>query len=195
MSANVSLSPGQPESTRQPRDWRGWLLALTMLLIWADRLTKQWVEKHVPLGGGMTIIPHTFRISHVYNSGAAFSLFNDTHSPQKVRWFLIGFSALASVAVFVALLRVGRRFTATSLALALILAGAIGNSFDRIRYGYVIDFLYVQLHFGSWHYHWPDFNVADSSIVVGGILLMVDALLSTRAAASFEASATYDPNA
>jgi len=173
----------QPVSVNKPaatRDWRGLLLALSTLMIWTDRLTKHWVEKHVPLDGGITIIPHTFRISHVYNSGAAFSLFNDTSSPQRVRWFLIGFSLIAAVLVFVFLMRLGRRLTATSVALALILGGAIGNSFDRIHYGYVTDFLYVQLHWGTWHYHWPDFNVADSSIVVGGVLLMLDALRSTR---------------
>lgn len=162
------------------RDWRGWLLALSTLIIWTDRLTKRWVEKHVAIGRAKIVIPHTFWISHVYNTGAAFSLFGDSSSPQRVRWFLIGFSLLAAVLVFVALMRIGRRITATSVALALILGGAIGNSFDRIHYGYVIDFLYVQLHWGTWHYHWPDFNVADSSIVVGGILLMLDAFRSAK---------------
>ncbi len=166
-------------SVRQ-RDWRGWLLALATLILWTDRLSKRWIEKHIPVGGGITVIPHTFRLSHVYNSGAAFSLFGDSASPQRVRWFLISFSLLAAVLVFVFLMRLGRRITPASVALALILGGAIGNSFDRIHYGYVIDFLYVQLHWGSWQYHWPDFNVADSSIVVGGILLMFDAFRSTR---------------
>jgi signal peptidase II len=183
----VSIGPEQSatcepmiKANQSRRDWRGWLLALSTLILWTDRLTKRWVEKHIPVGGGITVIPHTFRLSHVYNSGAAFSLFGDSASPQRVRWFLISFSLLAAVLVFVFLMRLGRRITPASVALALILGGAIGNSFDRIHYGYVIDFLYVQLHWGSWHYHWPDFNVADSSIVVGGILLMIDAFRSTR---------------
>jgi signal peptidase II len=180
MSTEIQEPVVVPQPNVGTRDWRGWLLAVSVLIVWTDRLTKRWVEKHVPLDGGITVIPHSFRISHVYNSGAAFSLFNDTSSPQRVRWFLIGFSLLAAVLVFVFLMRLGRRLTATSVALALILGGAIGNSFDRIHYGYVIDFLYVQLHWGAWHYHWPDFNVADSSIVVGGVLLMLDALRSTR---------------
>jgi signal peptidase II len=76
------------------------------------------------------------------------------------------------VAVLVALLKMGRRLTATTVALALILGGALGNAWDRMRFGYVIDFLEVHII----HYHWPDFNVADSAIVVGGILLFFDAL-------------------
>jgi signal peptidase II len=163
------------------RDWRGYLLAISMLVLWADRLSKRWVEKHVAIGQTITIIPKTFRISHVYNSGAAFSLFGDSSSPQRVRFFLIAFSILAATLVFVFLMRLGRRITATTFALALILGGAIGNSLDRIRVGYVTDFLWVQLHVGSWQYHWPDFNVADSCIVVGGLLLMVDAFRSDKA--------------
>ena len=174
MASSDKLATGQ-------RDWRGWLLALSMLILWADRLTKRWIEKHIAVGDGITIIPHTFRLSHVYNSGAAFSLFGNSASPQAVRWFLVSFSLLAAVLVFVFLMRLGRKITPATLALALILGGAIGNSFDRIHYGYVIDFLYVQLHAGSWTYHWPDFNVADSSIVVGALLLMLDAFRSTRA--------------
>src|ERR1700757_4189149 len=77
-----------------------------------------------------------------------------------------------SVAVLVALVKLGRRISATTVALALILGGAVGNAWDRLRFGYVIDFLEVHII----HYHWPDFNVADSAIVVGGILLFFDAL-------------------
>jgi len=87
---------------------------------------------------------------------------------------------LAAVAVLVALLKLGRRVTATTVALALILGGALGNAWDRIRFGYVIDFLEVHII----HYHWPDFNVADSAIVVGGILLFFDALFIGKEEAS-----------
>ena len=162
------------------RDWRGWLLALATFVIWADRLSKHWIEKHVAVGQTITVIPHWFRISHVYNPGAAFSLFGDSATPQRVRWALVAFSLFAAVLVFVFLMKLGRRITPTSVALALVLGGAIGNSFDRIHVGYVTDFLWVQLHAGSWTYHWPDFNVADSCIVVGGVLLMVDAFRNAK---------------
>ncbi len=74
------------------------------------------------------------------------------------------------------LLRIGNRFTLTSVALALILGGAIGNVHDRILYGSVIDFIEVHI----FTYHWPDFNVADSSVVMGACLLMLDSLLPHR---------------
>ena len=168
-------------ATNTGHDWRGWLLALSTLVIWIDRLSKRWIEKHVAVGQTITVIPHWFRISHVYNPGAAFSLFGDSATPQRVRWALVAFSLFAAVLVFVFLMKLGRQITPTSVALALVLGGAIGNSFDRIHVGYVTDFLWVQLHAGTWTYHWPDFNVADSCIVIGGVLLMVDAFRSAKA--------------
>jgi signal peptidase II len=156
------------------KDYRGWLLVISLLIIAADRVTKWYVAKKIDLGDHVVVIPHIFAISHVENPGAAFSLFNNSSSPERVRWMLLGFSLLAAVAVLIALIKLGRKFTATSLALALILGGALGNAYDRFRLGYVIDFLEVHIV----HYHWPDFNVADSAIVVGGILLLFDALFS-----------------
>jgi signal peptidase II len=154
------------------KDSRGWLLLLSALIVAADRVTKWLVSTRLELGDNLQVIPHIFAISHVENPGAAFSLFNDSSSPGRVRWMLLIFSLLAAVAVLVALMKLGRRITATSVALALILGGALGNAYDRMRFGYVIDFLEVHII----HYHWPDFNVADSAIVVGGILLLFDAL-------------------
>jgi signal peptidase II len=158
------------------RDSRGGLLFLSLLIIVADRISKWLASTRIANGGHRILIPHVFAISHVENPGAAFSLFNDSSSPALVRWMLLGFSLLAGVGVLVALIKLGRRVTPTTVALALILGGALGNAYDRIRYGYVIDFLEVHIV----HYHWPDFNVADSAIVVGGILLMFDALFSKQ---------------
>jgi signal peptidase II len=157
------------------KDSRGWLLSLSLLVVAADRYTKWMVSTRIELGSEVQMIPRVFAISHVENPGAAFSLFNDSASPVLVRWMLLIFSVLAAVAVLVALLKLGRRITATTLGLALILGGALGNAYDRLRFGYVIDFLEVHII----HYHWPDFNVADSAIVVGGILLLIDALFSS----------------
>jgi signal peptidase II len=160
----------------KPRDWRVPLLAFSAVLILLDRLTKNWVTQHIEIGNAIPVIPRVFRITHVLNSGAAFSLFADSLTPERVRGMLIAFSLLAAVAVFLALLKMGRRLTLTTVALALILAGAIGNLYDRVRFASVVDFL--EIHILS--YHWPDFNVADSAIVVGGILLMLDAFRSTK---------------
>jgi signal peptidase II len=158
------------------KDYRGWLLLLSLIVIVADRLTKWLASTRIELGSHVVVIPHVFAISHVENPGAAFSLFNDSSSPGRVRWMLLLFSVLAAVAVLAVLLRLGRRITATSIALALILGGALGNAYDRLRFGSVIDFLEVHIV----HYHWPDFNVADSAIVIGGILLLIDALFSGK---------------
>src|SRR5580693_5200877 len=158
--------------TNSKKDYRGWLLLLSLVVIAADRITKWLASTRIELGSHVVVIAHVFAISHVENPGAAFSLFNDSNSPVRVRWMLLVFSVVAAIAVLVALLKLGRKMTATSVALALILGGALGNAYDRLRFGYVIDFLEVHII----HYHWPDFNVADSAIVVGGILLLFDAL-------------------
>jgi signal peptidase II len=153
-----------------------WLLLISVAIIVGDRVTKMLVSKNVPFGDGVTVIPHFLRITHWLNEGAAFSLFADSASPNAVRWGLIAFSAIAAAAVFIALIRLGSRITITTFALALVLGGAVGNLHDRIAYGSVVDFIEVHI-FG---YHWPDFNVADSCIVVGACLLLLDSLLPRK---------------
>jgi signal peptidase II len=162
------------------RNARPLLFSISALIVLLDRLTKLWVERHVETGDAITVIPGVFRISHVLNSGAAFSLFTYSSKPALVRASLIGFSLLAALVVFFFLLKLGRRVTGTTLALALVLGGAIGNVYDRVAYGTVIDFLEVHIILGHWNYHWPDFNVADSAIVIGGILLFLDAFRTPR---------------
>jgi signal peptidase II len=150
-------------------DARPWLLLVSALVILADRLTKLWIVAHIQRGHFITLIPNVFKLSHVYNMGAAFSLFEKL-DPRLLRNLLIGFSVVAIVAVLVLIWRAGRRLTVTGFALALILGGAIGNVYDRIAFSYVIDFLQVFIY----HYHWPDFNVADSCIVTGACLLLIE---------------------
>ena len=153
-----------------------WLMLISALIILADRLTKRWVEAHIALGGAIPVIPHVLRISHWTNEGAAFSLFAESTSPHLVRWALVTFSLIAALVVLVALVRLGDKFTITTFALALILAGALGNAHDRILYGSVVDF--IEVHIFS--YHFPDFNVADSSVVTGACLLFLDSLLPKK---------------
>jgi signal peptidase II len=160
------------------------LFSLSALIILLDRITKIWVARHIEVGEARTVIRRIFSISHVMNDGAAFSLFSYSSRPHLVRTVLIAFSIIAAVAVFGCLLKMGRRITPTTVALALILGGAIGNAYDRLAYGTVLDFLEVHIIVGSWNYHWPDFNVADSAIVVGGILLFLDALRGTHEASA-----------
>lgn len=154
------------------RNWRPWLLLLSVLIIASDRLTKWLVAKRIEVGDAVTVIPHVFRISHVENQGAAFSLFDNSASPGRVRWMLLVFSLLAALVVLFLLLKLGARLSATAVALALIFGGALGNAYDRWRFGFVVDFLEVHIV----HYHWPDFNVADSCICIGACLLLIEML-------------------
>jgi signal peptidase II len=153
-----------------------WLLLISVAVIALDRWTKSWITHHIELGNAIPVIPKVFRITHVLNDGAAFSLFSDSASPEHVRWALIAFSTAAALAVLIVLIKMGRQFTLTTVALALVLGGAVGNDYDRIRFASVVDFLEVHII----QYHWPDFNVADSAIVVGACLLVLDALLPRK---------------
>jgi signal peptidase II len=158
------------------RDMRWLMLVIAAFIVILDRLSKLWIIKHLKPGSAIVVIPKVFRITHVLNTGAAFSMFEASHSPSLVRDLLIGFSIAAVVVVLVLIWKMGRAATATSVALAFILGGAIGNLYDRIRYQYVVDFLEVHIV----HYHWPDFNVADSAIVVGACLLLLEMLRPQR---------------
>ena len=153
-----------------------WLLLISAAIILLDRLTKDWVTLHIKMGGAIPVIPHVLRITHWTNDGAAFSLFANSASPSTVRWVLICFSSLAALVVLFLLVYLGDRFTLTTLALALIFAGAMGNVHDRIAYGSVVDFIEVHI----FTYHWPDFNIADSAVVTGACLLLLDSLLPKK---------------
>ena len=156
-----------------------WLLLISALIVFADRFTKSWVAAHIPMGGAIPVIPHVLRITHWTNEGAAFSLFADSASPHVVRWALIGFNFVTALVVLVILVRLGDRFTLVTVALAFIFGGALGNVHDRILYGSVVDFIEVHI----FNYHWPDFNLADSSIVTGACLLLLDSLLPKKTSA------------
>jgi signal peptidase II len=168
MSATFESTSPAVDAT--PKNRRGLLLLITALAILIDRITKHIVAVQLPNGQAHTVIPGVFRITDVHNTGAAFSMFAENASPVTVRNILIAFSIVAVIVLFGMLWRVGRHLTVTSVALALILGGAFGNLYDRIFYHYVIDFLEVHIV----HYHWPDFNVADSCIVIGACLLLIE---------------------
>jgi signal peptidase II len=153
-----------------------WLLLISAAVLFLDQLTKAIVAAHIPIGGAIPVIHNVLRITHWTNEGAAFSLFADSASPSTVRWGLISFSLLAAIVVLAAMVRLGNRVTLTTVALALVFAGALGNVHDRIIYGSVIDFIEVHI----FNYHWPDFNVADSSIVTGACLLLLESLIPKK---------------
>ncbi len=157
-----------------------WLLLISVAVFTADRWTKMWVSLHIHFGDAIPVIPGVLRISHWTNEGAAFSLFADSASPHTVRWGLVAFTLLAAVVVLLAMVRLGSRFTLVTIALALIFGGALGNVHDRIEYGAVVDLIEVHI-FG---YHWPDFNIADSAVVTGACLLLLDSIRPNRSARS-----------
>ena len=145
------------------------LLALIVILL--DRWSKRLVAADVAMYPHIQVIPGFFRMTHTENTGAAFSLFADSPSHWKTA-LLIGFSVVAMVIVSVLLWKQSQAVTITGIALALILGGAVGNLWDRIARGRVVDFLlfYVQ------QYQWPVFDLADSAIVIGAGLLVVEIL-------------------
>jgi signal peptidase II len=156
-----------------------WLMiVIAAMVVLLDRVTKLWIVSHIKSGQAIIVIPKVFRLTHVLNTGAAFSMFEGSASQTLVRNLLIGFSIVAVVVVLALIWKMGRSLTLTSVALALILGGAIGNLYDRVRFSYVVDFLEVHIV----HYHWPDFNVADSAIVVGACLLLLEMLRPQRSA-------------
>lgn len=158
----------------RPRIWIWpWLLwALLVLLL--DQLTKQWILQHYALWDS-TPITSFFNIVRAHNSGAAFSFLADHDGWQ--RWLFVGIGALAT-ALIVWQLRKHPQQKLFCFALASILGGAIGNVLDRLRHGYVVDFL--DFYWGS--YHFPAFNLADTGICLGAALLILDELRRSRQA-------------
>jgi signal peptidase II len=143
-----------------------------------DRLTKWIVERLVSFSDTHTVIPGFFDIVYSQNRGVAFSILNDSTSEWRTL-ALIGVSAVAVIAVSAVLWRARHLDPLPFWGLALILGGAAGNVFDRIVWGRVTDFL--DFYIGQ--YHWPTFNIADSAIVIGSGLFLLDTLRSKRQAA------------
>ncbi|MFM1887113.1 MAG: prolipoprotein signal peptidase [Pseudomonadota bacterium] len=160
-----------------PAEWRSsglrlWWLPL--LLIVLDQATKWLILEHYALHDSTYVLP-VLDIVRAHNTGAAFSFLADAGGWQ--RWAFSGLAAGMSVVLVVWLRRVAwpaQRWLA--LALLLVLAGAIGNLIDRLRFGYVVDFIAV--HWNQAYF--PAFNVADSAITVGAVLLFIDMLFEGR---------------
>lgn len=149
---------------------RAMMYGLACAVFAVDRLTKWIIETRVSFYDSHVVIPGFFEIVHSQNQGAAFGLFSQSTSEWR-SILLIGFSIVALVALVVMLWRTSRLDRKTSIALALILGGALGNVFDRVvREGGVTDFLLFYI--GS--YQWPAFNAADSAIVIGSGVLLLD---------------------
>ena len=131
------------------------------------------VAQRIRLYAHIQVIPGFFRITHTENTGAAFSLFAESTAPWKTG-LLIAFSVVALMVVSVLLWKNNHAHIATGLGLSLIMGGALGNLWDRLARGRVVDFLLVYIK----QYQWPVFNLADSAIVVGAGLLIIEILFA-----------------
>jgi len=134
-----------------------------------DRWTKALIQKRFDLNASMSVIDGFFNITYVRNTGVAFGIFSSISSPAK-SVLLSVFTACAAVVVITFSVRTPAHNRLLQIALSLVLGGALGNLYDRLAYGYVVDFL--ELYAGN--YHWPSFNVADTAISIGVALLAIE---------------------
>ena len=139
---------------------------VSILILVLDQATKLLIASYIPFESYISVSPF-FKVVNFHNSGAAFSFLHNSGGCQ--RYFLIFITLIAIVWIIFMLIKIKNK-PIISLGLFLILGGALGNLIDRIRLGYVIDFIY--LHIESWY--WPAFNIADSAICVGAGLLVYD---------------------
>jgi len=147
------------------------LIALLVVLL--DRFSKLAIEKNLSLHDSISLIPGFFRLTHIENRGAAFGLFADSPSEWKIAGLVL-FSLVALVIVATLLWKNSHSMTTTGVGLSLVLGGAIGNLWDRLVSGHVVDFLLFYIG----QYQWPAFNVADSAIVIGAGLLVFEILFT-----------------
>jgi len=154
------------------RSWIPWLTAA--LIVLADRLTKMAVLRQLEHGQWHEVSPG-FTITHVRNPGIAFSLFADGGPLTRILLHLVILTAVVVIAWMV--VQHGRRRLLPGLAFGLILGGAVGNLIDRVIYGWVLDFIHVWVRVGGRTWAWPDFNIADSAITTGAIVLIVFEIL------------------
>jgi signal peptidase II len=150
-----------------------WLL-LSLAILIADQITKAIVLEHFQLHDSMPVIAGLLNWTLAYNEGAAFSFLADAGGWQ--RWFFTALAVVVSVVLVVWLKRTPRSDWRTALPLSLVIGGAIGNVIDRVRFGHVVDF--IDVYYGA--AHWPAFNIADSAISVGAVLLIVFGLFGGK---------------
>ena len=144
-----------------------WLM-ISLLVIGLDQWSKALISQHMVLFQSIPLIPGWFSLTLLHNTGAAFSFLYGAGGWQ--RWLFSAIAVVVSLGLLLWLFRMPVRLRILPLAVSLILGGALGNLLDRVRLSYVIDFIHV--HHETWHF--PAFNLADSAITVGTILLLID---------------------
>jgi len=142
-------------------------LGLSFLAVLLDQLSKLLIADNMQLYQSINIMPYV-NLTYVHNTGAAFSFLSEAGGWQ--RWFFAALAIIIGAVIAVWLSRLKAHETLMAVSLSLVLGGAIGNLIDRLAYGYVIDFLDVYVQ--TWH--WPAFNVADSAISLGVVLMLLE---------------------
>ena len=176
---DVSVNQIEPRSNAASRmGWRmGYLIAAAGIYL-ADQASKAWAVRRLRFGADKTLIQGFLDFVYTENSGIAFGQLQEGGSFG--RWFFVVLAIAAAIAVLFYFFRTARNDDRVLGACALLLAGICGNLTDRVRFGYVVDFIVV--HAGQ--YHWPTFNVADASICLGALLLAFDLIFSKKPAVS-----------
>ena len=154
--------------------WKLGYLAVAGGVFMIDQATKAWATQELRFGGDKSVISGFLNLAYAQNTGVAFSMLDD-HGDIG-RWGLSVVAFVAAILVLYFFWRTPRTDDRILGALALLLAGIAGNVTDRMRLGFVVDFIDVQ--FGGWHY--PTFNVADAAICIGAGLLLIDMILTSR---------------
>jgi len=150
-------------------------IALFALLLAADQLTKWWIEQQLPFFH-MTVIDGFFNIVRAHNFGIAFSMFA-AWSNQWRTTLLLGVTIGIAIIVLIWWLRERNARGIEPWLMVMILAGAAGNIWDRVQYGYVVDFIDWYVRLGGQEYHWPAFNIADACISVSVVLLLITSFI------------------
>jgi signal peptidase II len=168
---DTGFNDGKLKSVARTRlGWRAAYLLASVGIYLVDQSSKAWAVRALRAGVDRTVIRGFLDFIYTENPGIAFGQMQE--SGAFGRWFFVGLAIAAAIAVFVYFIRTPRNDDRVLGACVLLLAGIAGNLTDRIRLGYVIDFILV--HAGSWH--WPTFNVADASITIGALLLAYDVI-------------------
>lgn len=168
------LSEAAARSAALPAAGAGWRwLLLSAAIVIADQLSKGLASAALHLHQPLALLP-SLNLTLVHNEGAAFSLLGEAGGWQ--RWLFIALAVVISLWIIVWLRSLPRSRARLACGLSMILGGALGNLWDRIAHGYVVDF--IDVYYGQWHF--PAFNVADSAITLGAAILALDTLMGDR---------------
>jgi len=171
---NAEVKDSSVSNARTRFGWRAGYLLASFGIYMVDQTTKAWAVRTLRHGDEVTVIRNFFDLIYNENPGIAFGQLQE--GGNVGRWFFAGLALVAAIAIIGYFLKTPRNDDRILGGCALVLAGILGNLTDRVRLGYVVDF--IALHAGQ--YHWPTFNIADASICVGALLLAYDLVFENR---------------